>query len=113
MFSLSWIRTWLDLDCHDVNSNSSCDPKTCEVLWEDVLVLQGPSYVTDYIFLFQSEKLKEMESTPTYTQNTKVIVNVTLMHPSTLLFGEPRLVHMSAFMNDRGRANYSTSIYKG
>ena len=73
------VESALDLDCNDVNSNCFCDPKTCGVLWEDVLVLQGPSYVTDYIFLFQSEKLKEMESTPTYTQNTKVIVNMTLM----------------------------------
>ena len=34
-------------------------------------------------------------------------------HPSTLLIGEPRLVHMSAFMNDHGRANPSTGIHKG
>ena len=70
-----------------------------------------------------------MESTPTYTQNTKVIVNklnriifkfkfnyvaiICGSHPSTLIFGEPRLVHMSAFMNDRGRENCSTGIHKG
>ena len=40
------VESTLDLDCNDVNTNSFCDPKTCGLLWEDVLVLQGPSSVS-------------------------------------------------------------------
>ena len=36
------VESALDLDCKNVNSNIFCDPKTCGVLWEYVLVLQGP-----------------------------------------------------------------------
>ena len=101
-------------------------------------------------FSFHRGKWNEMESTPTDTQNTKVIVKMQVIHkemsiiwhsilflqknkldrilfkfkfsyvaigcgshPSTLLIGDPRLVHVSAFMNNHGKANSSTGIHKG